>query len=256
MCGGTTSRGLRSLRLTGLSPRVRGNRAPQNHLRHRLRSIPACAGEPMTPSPLKPLEKVYPRVCGGTGSKRWNPRAATGLSPRVRGNLLRPGRTSIPPGSIPACAGEPWAASLNSRTSTVYPRVCGGTANVLANDNLSLGLSPRVRGNLHKALPQVRRFGSIPACAGEPATNTSSVALARVYPRVCGGTTPKPVTRREPAGLSPRVRGNPYWAATGLNNNGSIPACAGEPCPAYSGGGLCRVYPRVCGGTCASDKEG
>ena len=50
----------------GLSPRVRGNRTTCCSTGLRMRSIPACAGEPpprlMTMSALT----VYPRVCGGT----------------------------------------------------------------------------------------------------------------------------------------------------------------------------------------------
>ena len=105
------------------------------------------------------------------------------------------------------------------------------------------------------------------------------LSLPSVYPRVCGGTRCYPVISCYGRGLSPRVRGN--------RNNGSIPACAGEPVehhpsllglsprvrgnqlnditirpqrrsiPACAGEPLpsperctrCRVYPRVCGGT-------
>ena len=75
-----------------------------------LRSIPACAGEP--------------------GS----PRSST---------------EAVGDGSIPACAGEPFEGSPGAESTTVYPRVCGGTFQLLT-------------GVLH--------------------------ACHRVYPRVCGGT--------------------------------------------------------------------
>ena len=51
----------------------------------------------------------------------------------------------------------------------------------------------------------------------------------RVYPRVCGGTSTRPRMMACPAGLSPRVRGNPAAVQAAFTNN--------------------RVYPRVCGGT-------
>ena len=53
------------------------------------------------------MNKVYPRVCGGTqiGIPLTLPKQ--GLSPRVRGNpAIMEGRWPVK-GSIPACAGEP-----------------------------------------------------------------------------------------------------------------------------------------------------
>ena len=150
-------------------------------------------------------------MCGGTD--------AEGLSPRVRGN-----RSS---------ARRDFCATL-----WVYPRVCGGTNDVL-------------RGSRHPT-----SWRSIPACAGEPGHMLVRSHWAEcswgVYPRVCGGTMRIrllkpgiPFVRSIPAcagepsimtdhlfhhnGLSPRVRGN-------RKQHHRL------PCPQ-------RVYPRVCGGT-------
>ena len=49
-CGGTAQPFQRSSEVTGLSPRVRGNRRLHRHGRHHARSIPARAGEPPTAS--------------------------------------------------------------------------------------------------------------------------------------------------------------------------------------------------------------
>ena len=54
--------------------------------------------------------EVYPRVCGGTGTRE-NPRKASpsGVYPRV-------------------CGGTSFSASVAARSNVrVYPRVCGGT---------------------------------------------------------------------------------------------------------------------------------
>ena len=59
-------------------------------------------------------------------------------------------------------------------------------SNVLYND--WKGLSPRVRGNQLVAVPHIPVVGSIPACAGEPATPAGAPPPYTVYPRVCGGT--------------------------------------------------------------------
>ena len=59
-----------------------------------------------------------------------------GLSPRVRGNLLRAVR--VAGGyhrSIPACAGEPAGYWRVSNEMRVYPRVCGGTPSTCASDH-------------------------------------------------------------------------------------------------------------------------
>ena len=100
-------------------------------------SIPACAGEPAQEFQRVAVidHRVYPRVCGGTGS----PATLAAISG--------------PLGSIPACAGEPSTMLHDPRTTEgeglsprvrgnqrhidcharvhygrVYPRVCGGTS--------------------------------------------------------------------------------------------------------------------------------
>ena len=92
-------------------------------------------------------KKVYPRVCGGTLSGVGLGIALLGLSPRVRGNLLRPWFRKVFAGSIPACAGEPARNPPAPVRLRVYPRVCGGTLGSGLNYGKPGGLSPRVRGN-------------------------------------------------------------------------------------------------------------
>ena len=172
----------------GLSPRVRGN--PQRaelDLRQR-RSIPACAGEPISPHFLEHVTGVYPRVCGGTTEQQRLTERHHGLSPRVRGN----------PGGELVIALRPG----------VYPRVCGGTALTRVPSGRRRGLSPRVRGNLHRGILSVPTGRSIPACAGEPQHRGQQHHVQRVYPRVCGGTQLAARLAINGLGLSPRVRGN------------------------------------------------
>ena len=73
------------------------------------------------------------------------------------------------------------------------------------------------------------RYGSIPACAGEPFTAFPGFQTIMVYPRVCGGTCFGNCADLHKAGLSPRVRGNRNPSLRLLIPSGSIPACAGEP---------------------------
>ena len=91
-----------------------------------------------------------------------------GLSPRLRGNLRRSYSRPFKKRSIPAPAGEPNTAKMSPNGCAVYPRACGGTATYQRDKPVSLGLSPRLRGNLGQEwLGGVGRR-SIPAPAGEP----------------------------------------------------------------------------------------
>ena len=74
---------------------------------------------------------------------------------------------------------------------------------------LSIGLSPRVRGNPDDTPEGSELTRSIPACAGEPRFSNQAVTGAEVYPRVCGGTLNQAFIQPTSQGLSPRVRGNP-----------------------------------------------
>ena len=149
---------------------MRGNRKDAKAAPEYYRSIPACAGEPCLWCGLELQSKVYPRVCGGTGDTEIVVQPKEGLSPRVRGNPVRAGRTSRQAGSIPACAGEPLLQPVGADDEEVYPRVCGGTGFAMVAIAFVLGLSPRVRGNPPATQSMTVPARSIPACAGEPPT--------------------------------------------------------------------------------------
>ncbi len=154
VCGGTLFDNSDRLFLFGLSPRVRGNRIMQLTLWQQKRSIPACAGEPARCAVRRNCAVVYPRVCGGTQLFASRRIPILGLSPRVRGNRYPSHRQGIRSRSIPACAGEPQIGIAAAAKERVYPRVCGGTGNLIIPSSDALGLSPRVRGNLERALRQ------------------------------------------------------------------------------------------------------
>ena len=172
----------------GLSPRVRGNLVQAvGGITHK-GSIPACAGEP-TPDDLRLRgDRVYPRVCGGTMDTKRRFFVSSGLSPRVRGNLMSTSGFQTRPRSIPACAGEPRYSRTTDGHCGVYPRVCGGTPKGIRRDTRVQGLSPRVRGNRWLPPSSQSPRGSIPACAGEPRSLAHPACPIAVYPRVCGGT--------------------------------------------------------------------
>ncbi len=127
VCGGTAEQAGTALRGIGLSPRVRGNRTALSGIFIRLRSIPACAGEPRCSFVRPATTPVYPRVCGGTCPVSINGLEDFGLSPRVRGNPNWTRWNRCGQRSIPACAGEPCPTVWEPEICAVYPRVCGGT---------------------------------------------------------------------------------------------------------------------------------
>ncbi len=128
MCGGTSKEFQTAALKEGLSPRVRGNPRLTNIEQTLEGSIPACAGEPLSCSHRATIQRVYPRVCGGTPAAVVVGALEEGLSPRVRGNLNCVAIPELKPGSIPACAGEPNRCNRKRLGNRVYPRVCGGTS--------------------------------------------------------------------------------------------------------------------------------
>ena len=209
MCGGTRRKPGLSSSHRGLSPHVRGNQAVARTFVSSFGSIPACAGEPKIAKGNSRLIQVYPRMCGGTFRSCPMSASVLGLSPHVRGNQHRRREADRRHGSIPACAGEPSSRQRRRGEAGVYPRMCGGTSSLAARRKGSIGLSPHVRGNRGWPTAGDENAGSIPACAGEPLRKSLDTSLARVYPRMCGGTYIGLDSTGAFWGLSPHVRGNP-----------------------------------------------
>ena len=181
--GGTAGSYDAEIKITGLSPHIRGNGSGQRRGAQNNGSIPAHTGErKYRPSPLSRL-KVYPRTYGGTAPREICPSLSTGLSPHIRGNAtcvdrVYPrtyGGTAYGPltGSIPAHTGEREQGVYVGTCIWVYPRTYGGTLEQgVYVGILHLGLSPHIRGNVSNIVI----FTCIP----------------RVYPRTYGGTRLQP----------------------------------------------------------------
>ena len=128
VCGGTGMILLKTKTNSGLSPRMRGNQRTAPGLRGSSGSIPAYAGEPHKCHHPARAQEVYPRVCGGTSGGAVRSPTGEGLSPRMRGNRYGTDWPGLRGRSIPAYAGEPSRRIRTRCATTVYPRVCGGTA--------------------------------------------------------------------------------------------------------------------------------
>ena len=167
-CGGTCHHPHGRDHDQGLSPRLRGNLLPPYPQPTETRSIPAPAGEPPRPGGSTWYSTVYPRACGGTSTPTEQACPASGLSPRLRGNLKTRHSPYLLSRSIPAPAGEPLGADQQATGVAVYPRACGGTSVTEGAPGTPVGLSPRLRGNLAALASSLALARSIPAPAGEP----------------------------------------------------------------------------------------
>ena len=170
----------------GSSPRVRGTLGRRACKRHRIRFIPACAGNTRTAGCCAGSNAVHPRVCGEHSCRQKSSTLQTGSSPRVRGTLnFKHG--GIPLFRfIPACAGNTPKGQSRISNVTVHPRVCGEHKHSNLIRRIRCGSSPRVRGTLRgcRRAGRLRRF--IPACAGNTFLAPMSPMSVTVHPRVCG----------------------------------------------------------------------
>ncbi len=175
-------------------------------------------------------------------------KAASGLSPRVRGSRNRAWSPPAETGPIPAGAGEPPYWRSSDARQRAYPRGCGGAADRRVIGAVNDGLSPRVRGSRGRDRAKPGDARPIPAGAGEPDAPVVTSITPTAYPRGCGGAQPAIMAPMVLGGLSPRVRGSPNECSFRAKVTRPIPAGAGEPRSAMSTRARSRAYPRGCGG--------
>ncbi len=207
--GGDYQKTDRDASVSGPSPRARGrhhHRRPQSPDH---RSIPACAGETIKFGVVPIFRWVHPRVRGGDHKALLMMRVPEGPSPRARGRRPEELYLAAGQGSIPACAGETQSAPDVVPLHRVHPRVRGGDLMRGSMKDRAEGPSPRARGRPTTTTSTEGGRRSIPACAGETATDGSIRSESRVHPRVRGGDRPVLSESVEEEGPSPRARGRP-----------------------------------------------
>ena len=146
--GGTAKPTRASSPPTGLSPLARGNRPAPATANPPPGPIPAGAGEPQGHQRSHPSNGAYPRWRGGTWLGTFTQSSRGGLSPLARGNRCVRRVGLLCTGPIPAGAGEPVQAEIESHLVGAYPRWRGGTEWQLRVIQPEWGLSPLARGNL------------------------------------------------------------------------------------------------------------
>ncbi len=107
---------------------------------------------------------------------------------------------------------------------------------------------PRVCGEHLEIFKQRRqRLGSSPACAGNTSNALNSTVTDKDHPRVCGEHAKHCTFMVYMSGSSPRVRGT-LLTSWGLSeDNGIIPACAGNTSRSDGATRGLGDHPRVCG---------
>ncbi len=145
--GGTTFEPVLADKVSGPSPRGRGNPMQVVLPSGLIGTIPAWAGEPNAGTVTPNISGDHPRVGGGTIPLRRLTPDMAGPSPRGRGNRnCRKGCDTLT-GTIPAWAGEPRAGHRLFGLEGDHPRVGGGTSVMPNSICLARGPSPRGRGN-------------------------------------------------------------------------------------------------------------
>ena len=234
---------------SGLSPRLRGNPSASPPPGSAWGSIPALTGKPSACSASASCWRVYPRAYGETLGDAALGNRDTGLSPRLRGNLLARRALQNSRRSIPALTGKPRQVRRRIGCDKVYPRAYGETSRCRSYRGGGGGLSPRLRGNRDRTAGGCLRGRSIPALTGKPRAADLTAGAAGVYPRAYGETRRRRPRRPTEAGLSPRLRGNQKYARQRAGSKRSIPALTGKPAGSSRRRANRRVYPRAYGET-------
>ncbi len=173
---------------------------------------------------------------------------SAGGSPRGRGRHAQVPQGRIAVGWIPAGAGETAIGNVISKASKVDPRGGGGDNVINLGDAAKSGGSPRGRGRQAILAACARRYGWIPAGAGETQLVEHLVYTERVDPRGGGGDAARGPHRLDQAGGSPRGRGRRDAAISRAKLFGWIPAGAGETWASSTSASRWRVDPRGGGG--------
>ena len=170
----------------GSSPRVRGKRVPGTRPPVFVRSIPAHAGQTVSPRIQTTCPSDHPRACGANIEHLERQQRKYGSSPRVRGKLRGQPKPASPHRIIPARAGQTLSSFLRMCWDSDHPRACGANASYGYRGGCLRGSSPRVRGKQREGA-ELRLSGRIiPARAGQTARRSTRRRTSPDHPRACG----------------------------------------------------------------------
>ena len=195
----------------GSSPRMRGTLRRQAWDHHRLRFIPAHAGN------------SYLSFASA--------RHRAGSSPRMRGTHPHHQEKQDGPRFIPAHAGNSRIIRRGTPRTPVHPRACGELSGLGADTDTVRGSSPRMRGTPVGGSGSNPRHRFIPAHAGNSPASSRHGPAWPVHPRACGELNRHSVGSTSETGSSPRMRGTLILATNRQSKRRFIPAHAGNSWP-------------------------
>ena len=134
------------------------------------------------------------------------------------------------------------------KITEVDPRLRGGGGLGQESEQKSSGRSPPARGRRKIHASPLFNFRSIPACAGEAASNQPVLFVLAVDPRLRGGGHCDAWECGRLYGRSPPARGRQELIRLHSSSVRSIPACAGEAVAGITGLSMMGVDPRLRGG--------
>ena len=125
VCGEKNIPFLRSFRVWGSPPRMRGKGADLGRGRRALGITPAYAGKSVQVETLTPYIQDHPRICGEKNPPAWKTPTFIGSPPHMRGKVAAGSSGGRAKGITPAYAGK--RNTLKGATAAVgdHPRICG-----------------------------------------------------------------------------------------------------------------------------------
>ena len=170
-----------------------------------------------------------------------------GSSPHARGTLKLSAGVHQASGIIPACAGNTVRYSFGLPDEWDHPRMRREHIDLAASSSRTAGSSPHARGTLQCIGRSRCGVGIIPACAGN---TLICIAIRRNcwdHPRMRGEHSPIRFKMFSSSGSSPHARGTPFIFSPPSDENGIIPACAGNTCTCGCMIFAIRDHPRMRG---------
>ena len=172
----------------GSSPLARGTRCLCAVGRAGLRLIPARAGNTPEIDLATNWHAAHPRSRGEHRTRSAPDSPIVGSSPLARGTLLS--RITVPAGDrlIPARAGNTYAISSFSATSSAHPRSRGEHGMRMPRVSPSCGSSPLARGTLTPTTRATATRGSSPLARGARSGQVQGSPEHRLIPARAGNT--------------------------------------------------------------------
>ena len=213
------------------------------------RRVPFCCGKNRVrrAAAVQTVQNRLPRACGEKPVLSTMLRAASGSSPRMRGEATSIIAICIMERITPACAGRSRHLRPLALGSGHHPRVRGEKLVALQASLACFGSPPRVRGEVHIRTFVLAVVGITPACAGRSRRRQRPPMPARDHPRVCGEKYRYSYINKPVKGSPPRVRGEGARCDEIGDHAGITPACAGRSLLALSAISISADHPRVCG---------